>query len=112
MWLNYLPVKWLKAFLDWLSGKNDKKQLEELKEVLPEKPVLEAPPPPVIKKGTLEDIRDYCEEVRGTLHIYKQTCDKIARFLWTYKKIVDDLYVEMGNLKGKIEKFLEAERRK
>ncbi len=102
----------LKAFWDWFRGKADKEQIKELKEVLPEKPVLKAPSPPVIKKGTLEDIRDYCEEVRKTLRIYKQTCDKIGGFLWTYKKIVDDLYVEMGNLKDKIVKYLEAERRK
>lgn len=103
---------WLKALLNWLTAKNDKKQLEELKEVLPEKPILKAPPPPPIRKGSLEDIRDFCDEVRKTLRIYKQTCDKIAKFLWTYKKIVDDLYVEMGNLKDKIERFLEAERQK
>ena len=100
------------AFWDWLRGRANKEQLEELKEALPEKPILKAPLPPPIRKGTLEDIRDYCEEVRKTLRIYKQTCDKIAGFLWTYKKIVDDLYVEMGNLKKKIETFLEAERRK
>ena len=102
----------LKAFWDWLRGKADREQIEELKEALPEKPILKAPPPPPIKKGTLEDIRDYCEEVRKTLRIYKQTCDKITRFLWTYKKIVDDLYVEWDNLKKKIERFLETEKRK
>lgn len=103
------------AFWDWLRSKADKEQqarrLEKLKEALPEKPILKAPPPPAIKKGTLEDIRDYCEEVRKTLRIYKQTCDKIAKFLWTYKKVVDDLYVEMSNLKNKIERFLKSKGR-
>lgn len=101
----------LKAFWDWLRGKADKEQIKELKEAIPSEPPIVKEPPPPIKKGSLEDIRDYCEEVRKTLRIYKQTCDKIANFLWTYKKIVDDLYVEMGNLKGKIERFLEDKKR-
>ena len=49
------------AFWDWLRGRANKEQLEELKEALPEKPILKAPLPPPIRKGTLEDIRDYCE---------------------------------------------------
>lgn len=111
-------MKLLKRLWNWFTGKKGKEDVEKLvdllhKEALSEKPVLKAPPPPpVIKKGTLEDIRDYCEEVRKTLRIYKQTCDKIGTFLWTYKKIVDALYVEVGNLKSKIVTYLEAEKRK
>ena len=94
----------LKALWDWLASKKHG-------DTLPEKPILKAPPPPPIRKGTLEDIRDFCEEVRKTLRIYKRTCDKIATFLWTYKKIVDDLYVEVSNLKSKIETYLKSKGR-
>ena len=92
MWLNYLPIKWLRAFLGWFTGENDKEQVKELKETIPEEPVPTEPAPP-IRKGSLEDIEAYCEEIKGTA--------------WIYKKSGDRLYVEVNNLIQKIERFLE-----
>ncbi len=89
----------LKAFWDWLRGKVDREQqarrLEKLKEALPEKPILKAPPPP-IRKGTLEDIRAYTEEARKTI--------------WILKKALNDHYVELGNLKDKIDGLIEGQK--
>lgn len=65
----------------------------EQKQITPE----ETPRPPV-KKGSLGNIRDFCDEVR--------------KDLWIRKKTDDRLYVEMGNLKDKIEKFIESQRLK
>lgn len=84
-----------KSLWNWFTGKNDKKQLEELKETLPDEPISKEPPPP-IKKGSLEDIRDFCDEVR--------------KDLWIKKKTDDRLYVEFGNLKDKIEQLLEGKK--
>lgn len=84
-----------KSLWNWFTGKNDKKQLEELKEALPEEPILKEPPPP-IKKGSLEDIRDFTEEARKTV--------------WILKKALNSHYVELGNLKDKIERFLERQK--
>ena len=92
----------LKAFWDWLRGKADKEQLEELKEALPEKPILKEPPPP-IRKGSLEDIRDFCDEMRKDLLIRKRL-DEL------HKKTDNRLYVEFGNLRVKIERFLKRQK--
>ncbi|MBA7491888.1 hypothetical protein ES702_02436 [subsurface metagenome] len=92
---------WLKTFFNWFTGKKNKEQLEELKEILPEEPILKAPPPPPIKKGSLEDIRDFCDEMRKDLRIRKRL-DEL------HKKTDDRLYVEFGNLKNKIERFLKG----
>jgi len=89
-------LSWFKSFWNWLTAKNDKKQLEELKEILPEKPILKAPPPPPIKKGSLKDISNFCDEIR--------------KDLWIKKKTDDRLYVEMGNLKDKIKRFIERQK--
>lgn len=87
----------LKAFWDWLRGEANKEQIKELKEILPEEPpIIKEPPPPLIKKGSLEDTRDLCDEVR--------------KDLWIKKKTDDRLYVEFGNLKAKIERFLERQK--
>jgi len=83
---------WLKALLNWLTGKNDKKQLEELKEALPEEPILKEPPPP-IRKGSLEDIKAYTDEARKTI--------------WILKKALNDHYQELGNIKSKIDRLIE-----
>ena len=107
MWLNYLPTKWLRAFLGWFTGKNDKEQVKELKESITEEPVLKEPAPP-IRKGSLEDIRDYCNEMRKTLRTYKGTCEKMCETAWTHKKTIDEMYVEVGNLRDKIERYLEG----
>lgn len=85
----------LKALWDWLRGKTDREQLEELKEALPEKPVLKAPPPP-IRKGSLEDIRAYTVEARKTI--------------WILKKALNDHYQELGNLKDKIDGLIERQK--
>lgn len=100
MWLNYLPTKWLRAFLGWFTGKNDKEQVKELKESITEEPVLKEPAPP-IKKGSLEDIAEFCNEIRKDLRIRKRL-DEL------HKKNDDRLYVEIGNLRDKIERFLEG----
>ena len=94
-------LSWFKSVWVWLTRKNDKKQLEEPKEVLPEKPILKAPPP--IRKGSLEDIRDFCDEIRKDLSIRKRL-DELR------KKTDDRLYVEMGNIKDKIKRFLESQK--
>ena len=95
----------LKAFWDWFRGKTDKEQLEELKEILPKEPpiIKGPPPPPVVKKGTLEDIRDFCDEMRKDLRIRKRL-DEL------HKKTDNRLYVEFGNLKNKIERFLKGQK--
>ena len=95
MFLNYLPTKWLRAFLGWLTSKEDKEQPEELKEVLPEEPIPKVPPPP-IRKGTLEDIRAYTEEARKTI--------------WILKKALNEHYQELGNLKDKIDRLIERQK--
>ncbi len=91
-----------KSLWNWFTGKNDKKQVEELKKAIPSEPILEAPPPP-IKKGSLEDIRDFCDEMRKDLLIRKRL-DEL------HKKTDDRLYVEWGNLKAKIERFLQRQK--
>ena len=88
----------LKALWDCLRGKAGKEQPEKPGDSLPEKPVLKAPLPPPIRKGSLEDIRDFCDEVRKDLKIRKKTDDR--------------LYVEIGNIKSKIERFLERHKEK
>lgn len=102
MFLNYLPTKWLRAFLGWFVSKKGKEKPEELKEILPEEPILKPPPPP-IRKGSLEDIRDFCDEMRKDLLIRKRL-DEL------HKKTDNRLYVEFGNLKDKIGRFLEKQK--
>jgi hypothetical protein len=102
MWLNYLSVNWLRIFQGWLIGKKHKEELEELKSAISEDPILTEPPPPV-KKGSLEDIREYCEEMRRTLKIFK----KAAEDYELMKRRADEMYVEWGNLKDKVERFIE-----
>lgn len=102
MWLNYLPAKWLKSLWNWFIGKNDTGQLEKLKEVLPsESPIIKESPPPPIKKGSLEDIRDFCDEIRKDLRIRKRL-DEL------HKKNDDRLYVEVGNLRDRIVRYMEG----
>jgi len=94
----------LKALWDWLTGKKAKEQPEGLKEALPEKPpIIKEPPPPPIRKGSLEDIRDFCDEMRKDLKIRKRL-DEL------HKKTDDRLYVQFGNLKNKIERFLKGQK--
>lgn len=73
---------WLKMFFDWLLRKKVKVQPAEMG----------APAPPT-KKGSLKDISNFCDEMR--------------KDLWIKKKTDDRLYVEMGSLKDKIERFLQ-----
>ena len=110
MWLNYLPTKWLKDFLDRLTDKKGKEQSEEVKEVLSREPILKAPPPP-IRKGSLEDIRDFCDQIRKDLSIRKRLDGKTLEVDELRKKTDNRLYVEIGNLKAKIERFLEDKKR-
>jgi len=94
----------LKALWDWLRGKADKEPIEELKEALSdEPPIIKEPPPPPIRKGSLEDIRDFCDEMRKDLLIRKRL-DEL------HKKTDNRLYVEFGNLKNKIERFLKGQK--
>jgi len=86
---------WFKSLWKWFTGKNDKEQIEELKEILPEEPILKVPPPP-IRKGTLEDIRAFTDEARKTI--------------WILKKALNDHYVELGNLKDKINRLIERQK--
>ena len=109
MWLNYLPAKWLKSLWGWSTGKNNAQQLEKLKETIPsEPPIIKEPPPPPIRKGSLEDIRDFCDELRKTLRIHKKFAEKFCESSSYYKKTVDDLYVEVGNLRDRIVRFMEG----
>ena len=92
----------IRKFLNWFTGKNDKEQIKELKETLSdEPPIIKEPPPPPIRKGSLEDIRDFCDEMRKDLRIRKRL-DEL------HKKTDNRLYVEFGNLKAKIERFLQG----
>ena len=80
----------IRKFLNWFTGKKHG-------DTLPEKPVLKvSPPPPPIRKGSLEDVRDFCDEVR--------------KDLWIKKKTDDRLYVEMGNLSDKIDRFIGSQK--
>ena len=99
MWLNYLPTKWLKSFLGWFRSERDE---EETKESIPEEPVPTEPAPP-IRKGSLEDIAQFCDEIRKDLRIRKRL-DEL------HKKNDDRLYVEVGNLRDKIERFLQRQK--
>lgn len=110
MFLNYLPRKWLKSLWAWLTDKKGKEQSEEVKEVLSKEPILKEPPPP-IRKGSLEDIRDFCDEIRKDLSIRKRLDGKTLQVDELRKKTDNRLYVEIGNLKDKIERFLGDKKR-
>jgi len=100
----------VQKFLAWFTGKDDKKQLKQLKEIIPE-----SPSPSKIQIRTIQDVqavtqiktfrdvRAFCEEVRKTLTIYKNSCEKMLDVSWVHKKAIDSLYVEMGNLSDKID---------
>lgn len=62
---------------------------KEIKQIIPE-----GTPRPLVKKGSLADISNFCDEIR--------------KDLWIKKKTDDRLYVEMGNLKDKVERFIET----
>lgn len=106
----------IRKLLDWFTGKNDKEQVKELKEVLPEDP------PPKLQIRTVQDVkaltqirtfrevRAFCEEVRKTLTIYKKSWEEKGDALWIHKKAIDDLYVEMGNLSDKIDRLIESQK--
>lgn len=106
----------IRQFLNWFTGKNDKEQLKELKETLPETPT----PKLQIKTvqdvraltqiKTFQDVRAFCEEVRKTLTIYKNSCEKMRDASWVHKKAADRLYVEMDNLSKKIERLTEEQK--
>jgi len=100
----------LKSFLNWFTGKNDTEQLEKLKEAIPEEPLRAPEPPPPIRKGSLEDIRDYCDEMRKDLTIRKRLDERQKEIDDLRKKTDDRLYVEVGNLKSKIERFIEGQK--
>jgi len=105
-----------RKFLNWFTGKKDKEQLKELKEVLPETP----PPKLQIKTiqdlkaatriKTFQDVRAFCGEVRKTLTIYKKSCEEMRDASWVHKKAIDSLYVEMGNLSDKIDRLIEGKK--
>lgn len=105
----------IRKLLDWFTGKNDKEQLKELKETLPE-----TPPQLQIKTvqdvqaftqiKTFRDVRAFCNEVRKTLTIYKKSCQQMVDVSWIHKKAIDDLYQEMGNLSSKIEGLMESQK--
>lgn len=103
-----------RKFLNWFTGKGHKEQLKHLKEIIPE-----TPPPPKIQIRTIQDVkavtqiktfRDvkaFCEEMRKTLTIYKNSCEKMRDASWVHKKAAVSLYVEVGNLAGKIDRLKE-----
>ena len=107
--------KFLKAINDWLTDKTGHEQVKKLKETLP------APPPrpqirtiedvrAVTEIKTFRDVKAFCEEVRKTLTIYKKSSEQMRDASWTHKKATDSLYVEMGNLAGKIESLIESQK--
>lgn len=107
----------IRKFLNWFTGKNDKEQLKQLKETLPETP-------PKLQIRTVEDaralsqirtfrdVRAFCEEVRKTLTIYKKSCEEMLDISWTHKKAIDSLYVEFGNLADKIDRLIVSQKKK
>ena len=106
----------IRKLLDWFTGKNDKEQIKELKETLPETPspqlqirtVQDVAAATRIK--TFQDIRAFCEEVRKTLRIYKNSCEEMRDASWVHKKAADSLYVEMDNLSKKIERLIKSQK--
>lgn len=110
-------ISLIRKLLAWLTGKNDKEQLKQLKEVIPE-----TPPPPKIQIRTIQDVkavtqiktfrdvRAFCEEMRKTLTIYKNSCEKMRDASWVHKKAADSLYVEVGNLAAKIDRLIESQK--
>lgn len=106
----------IRKFLNWFTGKNDKEQVKELKQVLPETP----PPQLQIKTvqdlkaatqiNTFRDVKAFCNEVRKTLTIYKKSCQQVLDISWIHKKAIDSSYVEMGNLSDKIDKLIKIQK--
>jgi len=98
----------LKSLWSWLTGHADKQRVPPLTERPPEEPIPEVPmpkkPASPIRKGSLEDIRDFCDEIRKDLSIRKRLDD-------LRKKTDDRLYVEVGNLRDRIVRFLEGKGR-
>lgn len=94
----------IRKFLNWFTGKNDKEQVKELKETLPETP------PPLIRKGSLEDIRDFCDEIRKDLTIRKRLDGKILEVDKLRMRTDIRLYVEMGNLSDKINTLIKSQK--
>lgn len=101
---------WLEAFLGWFTGKKAEQPTEQ-KQIVPEKPPVPKEPPPPIRKGSLEDIRDFCKEVRKTLKIYKKFYEQIGPedFL-LLKQTLNRLYVEAGNLSDKIDRLIVSQK--
>ena len=101
----------IRKFLNWFTGKNDKEQLKELKEAIPESPPqLQIRTVQDLKAATqintFRDVRAFCEEVRKTLTIYKNSCEKMSDASWVHKKAIDSLYQEMGNLSDKVDTLI------
>lgn len=107
----------IRNLLNRFTRKNDRKQLKELKETLPETPapklqirtVQDVAAATRIK--TFQDIRVFCNEVRKTLTIYKKSCEEMRDASWVHKKAIDSLYVEWGNIADKIETLIESQKR-
>ncbi|MBA7663641.1 hypothetical protein ES703_71686 [subsurface metagenome] len=106
----------IRKFLNWFTRKNDKAQLKEPQQAIPETP----PPKLQIRTvqdlkaatriKTFQDIRAFCREVRKTLTIYKKCCQQILDISWTHKKAIDSLYVEFGNLSDKINTLIKSQK--
>ena len=106
----------IRKFLNWFTGKNDKEQIKELKETLPETP----PPQLQIKTiqdlkvatqiKTYQDVRAFCKEIRKTLTIYKKSGEQMVQVSWVHKKAIDSLYVEMGNLSKKVDRLIKSQK--
>ena len=89
-------MKLFDSLFAWFIGKTRTERANELKEAITEAPPIPKEPAPPIRKGSLEDIEAYCEEIKGTA--------------WIYKKSGDRLYVEVNNLIQKIERFLQRQK--
>lgn len=100
---------------NWFTGKNDKEQVKELKETLPE-----TPPKLQIKTiqdlkaatqiNTFRDVKAFCEEIRKDLSIRKRLDGKTLQVDELRKKTDNRLYVEMGNLADKIDRLIESKK--
>ena len=100
-------MKLFDSLFAWFTRKTRTERANELKQAIPEEPVLKAPPPP-IRKGSLEDIRDFCDEMRKDLKIRKRADEMDKKAAEIRKQADNRLYVEFGNLRDKIKKFLEG----
>lgn len=106
-------MRLIQKFLAWFTGKNDKEQLKQLREAIPETPSPKLQIRTIqdvraaVQIKTFRDVKAFCEEIRKTLTIYKHPCDRMRDVYRIHKKAIDRLYVEVGNLSDKIDRLIE-----